>query len=98
MFNMRVMTIHVACYSIFGLTVLTLMVLVTKKAFTAANYSNLTDAFIAANVLVFISNIILLHIFNNLVNKEIVMATWENDSVDSLGDGSVLSEDDEDQD
>jgi len=69
LFNIKLMTIHVACYSIFGLTILALMVLVTLKVFIPANYSTLTGAFFLAIVLMFVSNIILLHIFNNLVSN-----------------------------
>lgn len=56
-------------------------------------------------MLIFVSNIILLHIFNNLVNNELVMTSYQDDEDMDPESGSVfggsvtgrLSEDDSEE-
>ena len=93
LFNMKAMMIHVVSFSIFGLTIFSLMVVVTTDAFISPDGVGVQSVFYASIVFFFVSNIILLHIFNNLVSNDLEMATYQKASSGVLGDGSVLEED-----
>jgi len=89
-----------------GFTIFTLMLGQTKSAITGS-YVTKTRSWIYyfSIVLIFVSNIILLHIFNNLVNNELVMKSYEDDEDMDPESGSVfggsvtrrLSEDDSEE-
>jgi len=97
---------HMASFCLMGLTIFTLMLGETKSAITGS-YDAKTRSWIYyfSILLIFVSNIILLHIFNNLVNNELVMTSYEDDKDMDAESGSVfggsvtgrLSEDDSEE-
>ena len=100
------MMMHMASFCLMGLTIFTLMLGETKSAITHS-FDAKTRSWIYyfSIVLIFVSNIILLHIFNNLVNNQLVMTSYEDDEEMDPESGSVfggsvtgrLSEDDSEE-
>jgi hypothetical protein len=100
------MMMHMASFCLMGFTIFTLMLGQTKSAITGS-YDTKTRSWIYyfSIVLIFVSNIILLHIFNYLVNNELVMKSYGDDEDMDPESGSVfggsvtrrLSEDDSEE-
>ena len=67
-------------FGLYGITVLILMVGETVRGFDGGrfNHNHATWVYYFSIVLIFISNMILLHIFNNLVEQQLALANQED--------------------
>lgn len=77
-FDVKAMTIHMTAFILMGLTMFIEMLLQTIRGFTKKESNATYFVWYFMIILIFISNLLLLYIFNNLVNQQLAIADQED--------------------